>query len=80
MKHNANFNVTLTLAQVWRAQRTFHSVACVIFMRSCCVVDSPRLSLHFLLSTFPPIAFFVYCVFSFFFHDVEDTYPVHSRQ
>ena len=32
-------------AQVWRAQRTFHIISCVIFMRSCCVLDSPRLSL-----------------------------------
>ena len=32
-------------SQVWRAQRTFHIIACVIFMRSCCVFDSPRLSL-----------------------------------
>ena len=32
-------------AQVWRAQRTFHVISCVIFMRSCCVFDSPRLSL-----------------------------------
>ena len=30
-------------AQVWRAQRTFHIISCVIFMRSCCVFDSPRL-------------------------------------
>ena len=28
-------------AQVWRAQRTFHIISCVIFMRSCCVFDSP---------------------------------------
>ena len=35
-------------AQVWRAQRTFHVIACVIFMRSCCVFDSPRLSLPIL--------------------------------
>ena len=35
-------------AQVWRAQRTFHIIACVIFMRSCCVFDSPRLSLPLL--------------------------------
>ena len=33
-------------AQVWRAQRTFHIISCVIFVRSCCVFDSPRL-LHF---------------------------------
>ena len=32
----------------------------------------------FLLSTFPPIVFFIYLVFSFF-HDVEHKYPVHSR-
>ena len=44
--HNTHFNVTSTLAQVWGAQRTFHVIACVIFMRSCCVLDSPRL-LHF---------------------------------
>ena len=44
----AHFNVTSTLAQVWRAQRTFHVIACVIFMRSCCVFDSPRLSLPLL--------------------------------
>ena len=36
------------MAQVWRAQRTFHVIACVIFMRSCCVFDSPRLSLPLL--------------------------------
>ena len=42
--------------QVWRAQRTFHIISCVIFMRSCCVFDSPRHSL-FLLSTFRPIVF-----------------------
>ena len=45
-------------------------VVCLIFR------DSPFL---FLLSTFPPIVFFMYMVFSFFFHDVEDKYPVHSR-
>ena len=28
---------------VWRAQRAFHIISCVIFMRSCCVFDSPRL-------------------------------------
>ena len=44
----AHFNVTSTLAQVWRAQRTFHIIACVIFMRSCCVFVSPRLSLPLL--------------------------------
>ena len=33
----------VTQAQVWRAQRTFHIISCVIFMRSCCVFDSPRL-------------------------------------
>ena len=38
--------------------------------------DSPFI---FLLSTFPPIVFFIYLVFSFFFHDVEYKYPVHSR-
>ena len=32
--------------QVWRAQRTFHIISCVISMRSRCVFDSPRL-LHF---------------------------------
>ena len=41
-------------AQVWRAQCTFHIISCVIFMRSCCVFDSPRLlivpllAVHFL--------------------------------
>ena len=30
-------------AQVWRAQCTFHIISFVIFMRSCCVFDSPRL-------------------------------------
>ena len=40
-------------SHVWRAQRTFHIISCVIFMRSCYVFDSPRLSLphlavHFL--------------------------------
>ena len=39
-----HFNVTSTLAQVWRAQRTLHVIACVIFMRSCCVFDSLRFS------------------------------------
>ena len=34
--------------QVWRAQRTFHIIPCVISMRSCCVFDSPRLSLPLL--------------------------------
>ena len=29
-------------------QRTFHVIACVIFMCSCCVFDSPRLSLPLL--------------------------------
>ena len=38
----------VTQAQVWRAQRTFHIIACVIFMRSCCVFDSPRLFLPLL--------------------------------
>ena len=33
----------VTQAQVWRAQRTFHIISCVIFMRSRCVFDSPRL-------------------------------------
>ena len=40
-------------AQVWRAQRTFHVIACDIFMRSCCVFDSPRLSLPLLVVHFP---------------------------
>ena len=31
-----------------RAQRRFHVIACGIFMRSCCVFDSPRLSLPLL--------------------------------
>ena len=35
-------------AQVWRAQRTFHVISCIIFMRSCCVLDSPRLFLRLL--------------------------------
>ena len=35
-------------AQIWRAQRTFHVISCVIFMRSCCVFDSLR-RLHSLL-------------------------------
>ena len=30
------------VAQVWRAQRTFHVISCVIFMRSCCAFDSLR--------------------------------------
>ena len=30
-------------AQGWRAQCTFQVISCVIFMRSCCVFDSPRL-------------------------------------
>ena len=55
--------------QVWRAQRTFHIISCVIFMRSCCVFDSPRLALP--LFTCP--------VFSFFFHDMVDKFPVHFR-
>ena len=39
-------------AQVWRAQCTFHIISCVIFMRSCCVFDSPRLFL-------PPLAVYL---------------------
>ena len=39
-------------AQVWRAQRTFHTNSCVIFVRSCCVFDSPRLSLPLLALRF----------------------------
>ena len=35
-------------AQVWRAQRTFHIISCAIFIRLCCVFDSPRLSLPLL--------------------------------
>ena len=51
--HTSHFFVelqrrTCLKAQVWRAQRTFHVIACVIFMRSCCVFDSPRLSLPLL--------------------------------
>ena len=38
--------------------------------------DSPFL---FLLSIFSPIVLFIFLIFSFFFHDVEDMYPVHSR-
>ena len=38
--------------------------------------DSPFL---FLLSIFSPIVLFIYLVFSFFFHDVEDKFHVHSR-
>ena len=38
--------------------------------------DSPFL---FLLSVFSPIVLFIYLVFSSFFQDVEDKYPVHSR-
>ena len=38
--------------QVWRAQRTLHIISCVIFVRSCCVFDSPRLSL-------PPLAVYL---------------------
>ena len=46
-------------AQVWRAQCTFHIVSCVIFMRSCCVFDSPRiLPFLFLLSIFSPSSCF----------------------
>ena len=35
-------------AQVWRAQRTFHVSACIIFMHPCCVFDSPWLSVPLL--------------------------------
>ena len=67
-------------ALVWCAQCTFHIISCVIFMRSCCVClilrDSPFL---FLLSIFSPIVLFIYQVFSFFFQDVVDKFPVHSR-
>ena len=45
-------------AQVWRAQRTFHIISCVIFMRSCCVFDSPRLSLLLLAVRFLPYRLF----------------------
>ena len=38
--------------QVWRAQRTFHIISCVIFMHSCCVFDSPRFSLPLLVVHF----------------------------
>ena len=79
------------VAQVWRAQRTFHVIVCVIFMRSCCVFDSPRLSLPLLavyllsnrlvhLPSLPHLHLSDHPVHpSFFFHDVEDKYPVHSR-
>ena len=50
-------------AQVWRAQRTIHIISCVIFMRSCCVFDSPRL--FFLLSILSLIVLFIFLVFTF---------------
>ena len=40
-------------AEVWRVQCAFHVISCVIFMRSCCVFDSPR------LLTFPLLAVYL---------------------
>ena len=60
-------------AQVWRAQRTFHSIpsSCAHDVLTLC--DSP---FHFLLSTFSPIVLFILLVSTF--HDVVDKFPVHS--
>ena len=67
-------------AQVWRAQRTFHIISCVIFMRSCCVFDSPQL-LHFPLLAVYLLSYrpFFLLAISFFFHDVVDKFLLHSR-
>ena len=59
-------------------QRTFHSIP------SSCAHDVVVLTLcgspfHFLLSLFSPIVLFILLALSFFFHDVEDKDPVHSR-
>ena len=59
-------------------QRTFHSIP------SSCAHDVVVLTLcgspfHILLSTFPPIVFFSFLIFTFFFQDVGDKYPAHPR-
>ena len=76
MLHNTLFNVTSTMAQVWRAAHiSLHaSSSCAHVCLILC--DSP---FYFLLSIFLPIVSFILLVVSFFFHDVEGKYPVHSR-
>ena len=59
-------------------QRTFHSIP------SSCAHDVVVLTLcdfpfYSLLSIFSPIVLFILLVFTFFFHDVGDKYPAHSR-
>ena len=62
-------------------QRTFHFIpsSCAHDVVVLTLFDSPFL---FLLSIFSPIALFILQVFSFFFffHDVGDKYPAHSRK
>ena len=50
--HGPNFSRWVTMMHVaqvlvWRSQGTFHVISCVIFMRSCCVFDSPRFQSSF---------------------------------
>ena len=55
---------------------SFHASSSCVHVVCLTLRDSPFL---FLLSTFPPIISFIYLVFSFFFHDVVDKFPVYFR-
>ena len=63
------------MAQVWRAYITFHvSSSCAHVV---CLILRDFSTFLFLLSIFSPIVLFFFLAINFFFHGVEDKFPVH---